>query len=84
MSTASRLGLNSAAGFSLDRNLSLYAIPAVFISAFIPHTIKVILLGKRFDNSNPRGSLQLSDKDTPYFKETMWVDLPRKAYWNTR
>jgi hypothetical protein len=65
------LGLNSAAGFSLDRNLSLYAIPAVFLSAFIPHTIKVILLGKRFDNSNPRGSLQLSEKDTPWYKDTM-------------
>lgn len=70
MSAATRLGLNTA-GFSLDRNLSLYTLPAVFLSAFIPHTVKVIMLGNRFDNANPRGTLQTSEKDTPYFKDTM-------------
>jgi hypothetical protein len=70
MSTATRLGLNTA-GLSLDRNLSLYAIPAVFLTAFIPHTIKVVMLGDRFDNANPRGTLQMKEKDTPQFKETM-------------
>ena len=70
MSTATRLGLNTT-GLSLDRNLSLYTLPAVFLTAFVPHTIKVIMLGKRFDNANPRGTVQTNEKDTPYFKDTM-------------
>ncbi|KAJ9127428.1 hypothetical protein QFC24_000836 [Naganishia onofrii] len=70
MSTATRLGLNSSS-FSLDRNLSLYTIPAVFLTAFLPHTVKALWLGKRFDNSNPRGTLRLHDNDTPWFKDTI-------------
>ncbi len=53
MSSTARVGLRPT-GFSLSRNLSLYTIPAVFLSAFIPHIIKVVLMGRSFNNEDPR------------------------------
>jgi len=61
MSSTTRVGLRPT-GFSLSRNLSLFAIPAVYIVGFIPHTIKVIRLGGYFDNLKPRLTGDAVDK----------------------
>lgn len=43
----------------------------VWALAFLPHTVKVILLGDRFNNLKPRDPIQYKATDSTSFKETM-------------
>ncbi|KAG7570976.1 hypothetical protein FFLO_01070 [Filobasidium floriforme] len=64
--TATTLGLRSGL---FDRNLSVLAIPATFAVAFLPHTVKVILLGDRFDNEKPRAQTNFKVTDDSIYRE---------------
>jgi hypothetical protein len=39
----------------------------------LPHTVKVILLGDRFDNEKPRAQTNFKVTDDSIYREKMWV-----------
>ncbi|KAI5449071.1 hypothetical protein NCC49_005342 [Naganishia albida] len=52
-----------------DRNLSLYALPIVYMLAFTPHELKLLRLGTRYNNNKPRDPVKFREGDTETYKQ---------------